>query len=53
MPSKYRSVYISTETGFDDILNPDEHVLFECNRYREERVRWKGVIKRKDGMHID
>ena len=25
-------------------------MLFGCNRYGEERVRWRGVIKRKDGM---
>ena len=32
-------------------VETEEHVLFDCNRYREERVRWRGVIKRKDGMH--
>ena len=26
-------------------------MLFECYRYGEEQVRWRGVIKRKDGMH--
>ena len=26
-------------------------MLFECNRYREEQVRWRGVIKMKDGRH--
>ena len=25
--------------------------LFVCNRYREERVRWRGVIKMKDSRH--
>ena len=29
----------------------EEHVLIECNRYREERVRLRGVIKMKDGRH--
>ena len=23
----------------------EEHVLFECNRYGEVRVRWRGVIQ--------
>ena len=32
-------------------VETEEHVLFECNRYREERVRWRGVIQMKDGMH--
>ena len=25
-------------------VETEEHVLFECNRYGEERVRWRGVI---------
>ena len=29
----------------------EEHVLFECNCYREELLRWRGVIKMKDGRH--
>ena len=32
-------------------VKTEEHVLFECNRYREERVRWRGVIKIKEGRH--
>ena len=32
-------------------VETEEHVLFECNRYREERGRCRGVIKMKDGMH--
>ena len=32
-------------------VEAEEHVLFECNRYREERVRWRGGIKMKDGIH--
>ena len=26
-------------------------MLFECNRYGEEQVRWRGVIQMKYGMH--
>ena len=26
-------------------------LLFECNRYGEERGRWRGVVKMKDDMH--
>ena len=29
----------------------EEHVLIKCNRYGEERVRWRGVIKMKDDRH--
>ena len=25
-------------------VETEEHVLFECNRYREERVGWRGVM---------
>ena len=25
-------------------VTTEKHVLFESNRYREERVRWRGVI---------
>ena len=32
-------------------VETEEHVLFEYNRYREELVRWRGVIKMKDGRH--
>ena len=32
-------------------VETEEHVLFECNRYGEVRVRCRGVIKWKDGMH--
>ena len=32
-------------------VETEEHVLFECNCYREDRVRWRGVIKMKDGRH--
>ena len=32
-------------------VETEEHLLFECNRYGEERVRWTGVIQMKDGMH--
>ena len=26
-------------------LETKEHVLFECNRYGQERERWRGTIK--------
>ena len=26
-------------------VETEDHVLFECNRYREVRIRWRGVIK--------
>ena len=29
----------------------EERVLFECNRYGEERERWRGVIQMEDDMH--
>ena len=32
-------------------VETEEHVLFECNRYRDERVRWRRVIKMKDDRH--
>ena len=32
-------------------METEKHVLFECNRYGEERVRWRGVIQMKDDMH--
>ena len=25
-------------------VETEEHVLFECKRYGEERVRWRGLI---------
>ena len=24
----------------------EEHVLFECNRYGQERERWRGTVER-------
>ena len=36
--------------GYEQV-ETDEHVLFECNLYGQERERWKGTIERlKDGM---
>ena len=32
-------------------VEAEEHVLIEFNRYRKERVRWRRVIKMKDGRH--
>ena len=32
-------------------VETEENVLFKCNRYREERVRWRRVMKMKDGKH--
>ena len=32
-------------------VETEEHVLFECNRYGEEQVRWRRVMQMKDGMH--
>ena len=32
-------------------VETEEHVLFECNHYREERVRWRRVIQMKNGRH--
>ena len=26
-------------------VETEEHVIFECNRYGEERVRWRGASK--------
>ena len=32
-------------------METEEHVLFECNRYGQERERWRVTIERlKDGM---
>ena len=32
-------------------METEEHVLFECNRYGQERERWRGTIKGlNDGM---
>ena len=33
-------------------VKTEEHVLFECYRYGEERVRWRGVKKRKDSKSV-
>ena len=33
-------------------VETEEHVLFESNRYGEERVGWRGVIQMKDGMNM-
>ena len=27
-------------------VETEEHVLFECNRYGQERQRWRGTIKK-------
>ena len=32
-------------------IETEEHVLFECNRYGEERVRLRGVMQMEHGMH--
>ena len=34
-------ICVGVETG--------EHILFECNRYVEERKQWIGIIKRPNG----
>ena len=32
-------------------VETEEHVFFECNRYGQERERWRETIKRlNDGM---
>ena len=32
-------------------VETEEHVQFACNRYGEERLRWRGVIKGKEVVH--
>ena len=27
-------------------METEEHVLFECNRYGQERERWRGTVER-------
>ena len=35
-------------------VETEEHVLFECNRYRQERERWRGTTERlEDDMCED
>ena len=32
-------------------VETEEHILFECNGYRQEREQWRGTIERlKEGM---
>ena len=37
--------------GYGQVETEERVGTVECNRYGEERGRWGGVIKMKDGMH--